>query len=77
MSDMEMGNRKRYKHRTALDDCEIAGDQFAEWIKGMTAEKYAKCVSDYCKGMKNCEQCTFYNGVCRLNRFPWDWDFKE
>ena len=50
------------------------GIAVAEWIAGTIAEETAKKLSDYCKAHKNCEDCTFYNGVCRLNRYPWDWN---
>ena len=53
------------------------GDDFARWLTGAYMEEYARKIADYCKSIKNCEDCQFFNGTCRLNRYPWDWDMYD
>ena len=77
MSGVYERDRKEYRQGTTLESNNADGDQFAEWLTGAFAEEYASKLSEYCKAHKNCEDCRFYNGVCRLNSYPWDWDMKK
>ena len=72
MSEISYRTRKiQYAERSSV------GDEFAEWLTGAFAEEYAKKISDYCKTIRNCKECHFYNGTCRLNSRPFNWDMKD
>lgn len=79
MSNIYTRNRKRYGQGTSLENSDIDGlaQSFAEWMTGAYAESYAYKVAEYCKNLKNCEDCVFYNGTCRINDFPFNWDCKS
>lgn len=77
MSEIQTRSRKRYRKGSTLDSGDITGDQFAEWLTGVYLENYAHKIADYCKAHKTCVTCQFFNGTCRLNRFPSDWDMKK
>lgn len=46
-----------------------------EQIKASTMVEHAKYVKEYCECHKTCGKCLFFNGVCRLNNLPCNWDF--
>ena len=77
MSEIQTRSRKRYRRRATVAGNDAEGDRFAKWLTDMYIEDYASKISDYCKAQLNCEQCAFFNGTCRLNRYPWDWDMKK
>lgn len=74
MSEVYTRNRKRYRQIPTVESGNADGYEFAEWLTGQVMESYVKKISEYCDSMKNCKKCTFYNGTCRLNRYPWDWN---
>lgn len=74
MSEVQTRSRKEYRRRTAVESGDDSGYEFAEWLTGQVMESYVKKIHEYCVSMSNCELCTFFNGTCRLNRYPWDWD---
>ena len=72
MSEISYRTRKiQYSERSAV------GNDFARWLTGAYMEECAKKIADYCNSIKNCEDCQFFNGTCRLNRYPWDWDMRN
>lgn len=71
MSDIYNRERKKRNKEPAV------GDEFAEWLTGVLIEDCASKIADYCKAHKNCETCTFFNGTCRLNLIPCEWDMKK
>ena len=50
---------------------------FLENLKRLKVEAAVKTISDYCAEHKNCKECGLFNGVCRLNFIPSDWDAYE
>ena len=44
-----------------------------EWLVSAVYEDYIGKIRRYCLSHKNCKTCRFYNGVCRLNDFPFNW----
>lgn len=48
--------------------------EFVELIKAEALKKHAEFIKEYCEEKKNCEQCAFFNGVCRFNNLPANWD---
>lgn len=36
-------------------------------------EDYVGKIKKYCESHKNCRECRFCNGVCRLNNYPFNW----
>lgn len=69
-----MSEIQRFREQNdAVDD----GTKFTKWLSGTLTEDYAHKVSAYCESMKNCEDCQFYNGTCRLNGRPYSWDMKS
>lgn len=76
MSNIYKRSRQRYGQRPAVDSSDFDGlaENFREWLNGAYAESYALKVSEYCKSFKSCNDCVFYNGTCRLNNFPYNWD---
>ena len=76
MSEVYTRNRKRYRQRPTVESSHDIGYEFAEWLTGQVVEGYAYKVQEYCNSMKNCEDCVFYNGTCRLNSRPFYWDCK-
>lgn len=48
--------------------------EFAELLKRIKVEEAVKTISEYCSEHKTCTQCGLFNGVCRLNMTPSDWD---
>lgn len=79
MSNIYTRNRERYGQRSTMESSDIdrLAESFTEWMTGAYAESYALKVSEYCKTMKNCVNCQFYNGTCRLRDFPFNWDAKD
>lgn len=49
-------------------------DNFAELIRQRQAEQAIETIKEYCLSHKNCNECGLYNGVCRVNQFPFNWD---
>ena len=49
-------------------------DDFAELIRQREAEKAIMTIKEYCLSHKNCTECGLYNGICRVNQFPFNWD---
>ena len=47
---------------------------FAELIKQRQAEQAIETIKEYCLMHRNCKQCGLYNGICRVNQFPFNWD---
>lgn len=77
MSDVYTRDKKGHRQGTALDNSDIEGAKFANWLTGRVIENYAYEISKYCDSMKNCEYCQFFNGTCRLNNRPYSWDMKS
>lgn len=75
MSNIYTRSRERYGQRPSVESSNPDG--FIEWLSGAYAESYALKVSEYCKTMKNCVDCQFYNGTCRLRDFPFNWDMED
>ncbi len=50
---------------------------FAEFLKRIKVESAVKTISEYCDEHKTCTECGLFNGVCRLNMIPSDWDAHE
>lgn len=50
---------------------------YEEYFNGIKAEERAIKIREYCLSHKICDDCVFYIGTCKLNRFPWDWDFRR
>ena len=44
-----------------------------DWLLTSVYETYIGKIKAYCKSHKNCTECRFYNGVCRLNDYPFNW----
>ena len=55
--------------------CEV--DSFIEYCRTENIKFYIQKVIDYCNDHKNCAECGFYNGTCRLNNIPSNWDITE
>lgn len=53
-----------------------AYDDFVILVKMRQAESAAQYIKEYCLEHKNCQECCFYNGTCRLNNIPTNWDLK-
>lgn len=51
-------------------------DEFAKLIILRQMETAAQRLKEYCLEHKNCKTCGFYNGTCRLNDLPMNWDMK-
>lgn len=51
-------------------------DDFAKLIEIRQMEQAAQRIKEYCLEHKNCKTCAFYNGTCRLNNLPLNWDMK-
>jgi len=49
-------------------------DNFIEWVKTENVRLYAEKVKDYCESHKNCGECGFFNGTCRFNNIPANWE---
>ena len=49
-------------------------DDFAELIMQRQAEQAIETIKTYCLMHRNCKQCGLYNGICRVNQFPFNWD---
>jgi len=77
MSEVYTRNRKRYRQRPAVESSNADGYEFAEWLTGKIVENYAYKITEYCDSIKNCSECQFYNGTCRLNSRPFNWDMKS
>lgn len=43
------------------------------WVLSAVYEEYVGKIRKYCESHKNCKTCRFYNGVCRLNDYPFNW----
>ena len=43
------------------------------WVLSSVYEEYVGKIRKYCESHKNCKTCRFYNGVCRLNDYPFNW----
>ena len=69
MSDLQTRGREV---NTVDDD----GAEFLQWLTGRNVEDYAYKIAQYCETMKNCNDCQFFNGTCRLNNRPYSWDMK-
>ena len=52
-------------------------DSFLEYVKIENLKMHAQYIKDFCNEHKNCEKCGMYNGVCRLNDYPANWDMYE
>lgn len=74
MSDVYARDRNEYRQGITMESDNSDENEFAEWLTGQVMETYAQKITAYCNSKKNCKKCTFFNGVCRLNRFPWDWN---
>lgn len=48
-----------------------------EYIISAVYERYIVEIRRYCETHKTCIGCRFFNGVCRLNDFPFNWDSLE
>lgn len=44
-----------------------------EWLTSAIYEEYIGRIRRYCESHKRCDGCRFYNGVCRLNNYPFNW----
>ena len=60
-----------------MENDDSGANEFLAWMTGAYAESYAYKISEYCKEIKNCESCRFFNGTCRLNMFPFEWDMNK
>ena len=69
MSELQTGRREV----NSMDD---DGAKFLQRLTGINIEDYAYKIAKYCETQKNCEECQFYNGTCRLNNRPYSWDMK-
>ena len=49
-------------------------DEFSELIRQRQAEQAIEVIKLYCLSHKNCTECGLYNGVCRVNQYPFNWD---
>ena len=49
-------------------------DEFAELIRQREAEQAILTIKEYCLLHRNCKECGLYNGICRVNQFPFNWD---
>lgn len=49
-------------------------DDFAELIMQRQAEQAIETIKTYCQMHRNCTECGLYNGICRVNQFPFNWD---
>lgn len=49
-------------------------DNFTELIRQRQAEQAIEVIKEYCLSHKNCRECGLYNGICRVNQFPFNWD---
>lgn len=49
-------------------------DDFAELVRQRSAEQAIETIKDYCLSHRNCGDCGLFNGVCRVNQFPFNWD---
>ena len=52
-------------------------DEFAELLRLRQAEQAMIIIKDYCRSHKSCTICGLYNGSCRVNMIPSDWDIPE
>ena len=71
-----MSDIQKLENRTG-EQADALGDNFIKWLDGAYAEEYAGKIAKYCNSHTNCETCIFFNGTCRLNRYPWDWDVQR
>lgn len=49
-------------------------DDFTELVKQRQAENAIDIIKEYCLLHRNCRDCGLFNGVCRVNQFPFNWD---
>lgn len=49
-------------------------DIFAEMVRQRQAEQAIETIKGYCLTHRNCRECGLFNGVCRVNQFPFNWD---
>lgn len=77
MSYLQTRKGKGYRYRTTVENTDNEGFEFAEWLTDRTVENYAYKIAQYCDTKKNCEECVFYNGTCRLNFRPYSWDMRS
>jgi hypothetical protein len=60
-----------------MKSTETRYDSFAELIRQRQAEKAIDTIKDYCLMHRNCRECGLFNGVCRVNQFPFNWDSRK
>lgn len=68
-----IGMSRRHWQKSVM---ESKFNDFAELIKQRQAEQAIECIKEYCLMHKNCRECGLFNGVCRVNQFPFNWDAK-
>lgn len=49
-------------------------DAFWEFVITENMKAHAEAIKEYCESHTNCSGCGMYNGTCRLNNLPSNWD---
>ena len=49
-------------------------EELLEYIKAEAIKQHAQYIKEYCDEHRTCSDCTFYNGTCRINDLPSNWD---
>ena len=52
----------------------MTAEELIEVIKAEAVTKHAEVIKTYCEEKKNCSDCAFFNGACRFNNLPANWD---
>ena len=52
----------------------MTAEELIELIKAEAVTKHAEVIKAYCEEKRNCKDCAFYNGACRFNNLPANWD---
>lgn len=52
----------------------MTAEEIVDLIAAEAVKKYADCIKQYCEEHKSCYDCTFFNGTCRINNLPSNWD---
>ncbi len=52
----------------------MTAEELIELIATEAIVKHAEIIKQFCEEHKNCRDCAFYNGACRFNNLPTNWD---
>ena len=49
-------------------------EELLEYIKAEAIKQHAQYIKEYCEEHKTCSDCFLFNGTCRINNLPSNWD---